>query len=76
MPAGEAEENEVQFGQSQEGMAFMSQIISSKESVLETKAMDAVEGSIITTVGILQIHSQRESWVIILQTEYQIDYLE
>lgn len=76
MPAGEAEENEVQFGQSQEGMALMSQIISSKESVLGTKAMDAVEGSIITPVGILQIHSQRESWVTILQTEYQIDYLE
>lgn len=66
MPAGEVEEKEVWFDQNQEGKAFLSQIISFKESVPGARVIDTLEDPVLTTARILQMYSWRETWVTIL----------
>lgn len=66
MPAGEGEEKEVWFDQSQDRMAFLSLIITSKESVFETRTIDVLEDRINSIVGIPQMHSKSERSVTIL----------
>lgn len=66
MPAGEVEEEEVWFDQSQDRMTFLSLIITSKESVFGTRTIDVLEDHINSIVGIHQMHSKSEHWVTIL----------
>lgn len=66
MPAGEVEEEEVWFDQSQDRMTFLSLIITSKESVFGTRIIDVLEDHINSIVGIHQMHSKSERWVTIL----------
>lgn len=66
MPAGEGEEKEVWFDQSQDRMAFLSLIITSEESVFETRTIDVLEDRINSIVGIHQMHSKSERSVTIL----------
>lgn len=63
MPAGEVEEKEVWFDESQDRMAFLSLIITSKESVFGTRTIDVLEDRIKSVVRIHQMHSKSEHWV-------------